>query len=115
MITYFYLLVVPILVLCWLAYQYKNPFLLIFAALLVIVLASLAYTGKVSFDQEKQRCDVVSTTHEDNSSTVETTCELVTINNTFYGRMMGLLLLFLSMYLLFQAVLGVFFVKEPRA
>lgn len=113
--VFFYLLIIPGLVLIFYAYHFKNPILLVFSAMMALLVMSLAFSGRLSIEHENEVCTFTSTnsTTVGNVSSTETTsyCTVPTVTYSFNDRMLGILFLLLSLYLLYQAALGLFFVK----
>lgn len=112
------LLVVPLLVLAFYAYQYKNPILLIFCAVIAAIIAVLSFTGVVYINDGSKVCEVVvnqSVTVDASTTQYSYTNYCYTLSNeklTFKQTVLGSFFALLTLYLLYQATLGLFFTKD---
>lgn len=111
--TIFYVLIIPLLVFMFYSYQYKNPYLLFMSALMLVIVGLMFYTGTIFVDNGSRVCEVVvsnSTIVSNTTTSYQYADFCYSITNTtlnFNQVTFGTVFLVISLYFIFQAVLGV--------
>lgn len=111
--TIFYVLIIPLLVFMFYSYQYKNPYLLFMSALMLVFIGLMFYTGTIFIDNGSRTCEVVvsNSTILSNTTTsyqYDSFCYNLTNTSLNFNQVtFGTVFLVISLYFIFQAVLGV--------
>lgn len=111
------MLLIPFLVFIYYAYQYKNPYILLGAGVIAVLLGTMFYNGTIFVDDGSKMCQTViaNTTVISNVTSYNYTnyCYIITNNRINYSQtIIGSLFMIFALYFIFQAGIGTLYNKK---